>query len=426
MAAEEMAMAGGQMQQRASTAVARVEQAVGSYRNPKVVTEWLTKAQEQGHLVSPATACGSLPEGCEVAITAVQVDVENETYDVGMGKRGLGGAVLDRIAAGVGITWDPNASGRLDNGSDPRYCRFKAVGHYRSFDGQVMTLIGEKEMDLREGSPQIEAIIERCIRKLGRDEAASMDDRTKRRVGREKAENQIREMRLHIQAHAQTKARLRAIRSMGVRSSYVAAELEKPFLMARVMFTGRTDDPALKRMFGEMTAASFLGGTRALYGGSSPEAASRVIDVSSDRNGCGAPPPVGSVPIEEDDYIPEPTPARTASDNGGNRQPPQEPPRSSGGAPAIDTSKVYMPGKGKGMVADAEDKDLKYWGDRLDRDLRDGKVADAYLDRTKKQLAAIDYEIAKRKGIEEPGLPLEGEPPFGALESDRGDSPESY
>lgn len=418
-------MAGGQMQQRASTAVARVEQAVGSYRNPKVVTEWLARAQEQGHLVSPATACGALPEGCEVAITAVQVDIENETYDVGMGKRGLGGAVLDRISAGVGITADPVASGRLDNGSDPRYCRYKWVGHYRSFDGQIMTLTGEKEMDLREGSPQVEAIIERCIRKLGRD-ADQMDERTKRRVGREKAENQIREMRLHIQAHAQTKARLRAIRSMGVRAAYPADDLKRPFLMARVMFTGRTDDPALRRTFGEMTAASFLGGTRALYGGAAPEPAARVIDLPADRNGCGAPPPVGSVPLDEDDYLPEPTPTRTASDSGGGRQPPQDQPRSADGAAAIDTSKVYMPGKGKGVVADAEDKDLKYWGDRLDRDLRDGKVADQYLDRTKKQLAAIDYEIAKRKGIEEPGLPLEGEPPFGALDSDRGDSPEAY
>jgi hypothetical protein len=398
-------------QQRTSTAVARVEQAVGSYRNPKVVTEWLTKAQEQGHLVSPATACGSLPEGCEVAITAVQVDIENETYDVGMGKRGLGGPVLDRISAGVGITADPVASGRLDNGSDPRYCRFKWVGHYRSFDGQIMTLTGEKEMDLREGSPQVEAIVERCVRKLGR-EAEGMDERTKRRLGREKAENQIREMRLHILAHAQTKARLRAIRSMGVRAAYPKEDLSKPFLMARVMFTGRTEDPVLKRTFGEMTAASFLGGTRALYGGGQAEPASRVIDVGGDRNGCGAPPPpVGAVPLDEDDYQPEPEPPRTAAGgNGGSRQPP--PPQQQRQAGGIDTSRVYMPGKDKKMVSEASDKDLDYWGGRLARDLDDGKVQEQYLDRTEKQLAAIQQEIAQRRGAGSADLPLDGEPPL--------------
>lgn len=410
-------MAGGNMQQqRTSTAVARVEQAVGSYRNPKVVTEWLTKAQEQGHLVSPATACGSLPEGCEVAITAVQVDIENETYDVGMGKRGLGGPVLDRISAGVGITADPVASGRLDNGSDPRYCRFKWVGHYRSFDGQIMTLTGEKEMDLREGSPQVEAIVERCVRKLGR-EAEGMDERTKRRLGREKAENQIREMRLHILAHAQTKARLRAIRSMGVRAAYPKEDLSKPFLMARVMFTGRTEDPVLKRTFGEMTAASFLGGTRALFGGGQAEPASRVIDVGGDRNGCGAPPPVGSVPLDEDDYQPEPEPPRAAAGAGGNggARPPAQPAQRPAGA--IDTSKVYMPGKEKKMVAEASDKDLDYWGGRLARDLDDGKVQEQYLDRTERQLAAIQQEIAERSGEatggEPPLFPEQGAGPEG-------------
>lgn len=416
-------MAGGQMQQRTSTAVARSERAVGSHHNPKVVTEWLAKAQEEGHLVSPATACGSLPPGCEVALSAVQVDIANETYDVGGGKLGLAGPVLDRISTGVGITADPIASGRLDNGSDPRYCHFKWVGHYRSFDGQIMTLTGEKEMDLREGSPQVEAIIERCIRRLEADRKRAnlepLSEREARRQGREKGENQIREMRLHIVAHAQTKARLRAVRSMGVRAAYTRDELAKPFLMARVMFTGRTEDPVLKRTFGEMTAASFLGGTRALYGGGAPaEPASRVIDVGGDRNGCGAPPPVGSVPLDEDDYLPEPEPPRAAaggSGNGGSRQPPPPPQQRPAGG--IDTSKVYMPGKDKKMVSEASDKDLDYWGGRLARDLDEGKVQEQYLERTQRQLAAIDQEIAARRaeatGGEPPLFPEQGAGPEG-------------
>lgn len=54
-------------------------------------------------------------------------------------------------------------------------------------------------MDLRDGSPQIEALYARA------------------QGGRKDPTNQIREMRLHIMAHAESKARLRAIRSIGVR-----------------------------------------------------------------------------------------------------------------------------------------------------------------------------------------------------------------
>ena len=66
-----------------STALARRgPQSVGTYRDPSIVTEWLAQAEDDGHLVSPATACGSLPEGCEVALSAVQIDVARETYNI--------------------------------------------------------------------------------------------------------------------------------------------------------------------------------------------------------------------------------------------------------------------------------------------------------------------------------------------------------
>lgn len=250
----------------------------GTFREPSAATMALRQASEQYNLVSPATSVGQLPEGCAIALSLVHVDIENDTYAAGPGKLGLSKSTLQKIASALGISWEPQASGRVDDGSDPRYCRWKAVGTYRSFDGQVQTIVGEKEMDLRNGSPQVEGL-ERQQKAKGKDATA-----------------QISEMRLHIQQHAETKAQLRAIRSLGIKTGYTRSELLKPFVVARVMWTGQTDDPVLKRLFAEKTSDSFLGARKDLYG--RQEHAPAGAYYSAPR--LPSPPPVGSVTVGND------------------------------------------------------------------------------------------------------------------------------
>lgn len=240
-----------QQQQSGAAALARQDETriTGAYHDAALVDQRLRAASARGHLVSPATVCGALPPGCAVALSVVQVDEAHETYDVGGGKLGLGKSALDRISAGAGISWDAHQSRRLDDGSDPHYCAWQAVGTYRRFDGTECQVIGNKEMDLRPGSPQVIALEERAKKK------------------NRSADQQVREMRMHIVGHAETKARLRAIRSLGIRSSYEPAELRKPFVVARLMWTGQSDDPELRRAFALKQADAMLGGVKALYGG---------------------------------------------------------------------------------------------------------------------------------------------------------------
>jgi hypothetical protein len=263
-----------------STAIA------GSHASTDAVGSALLEADRKYHLVSPATQCGSLPEGCEVVIALVHVDgridrgkpMSSDIYPVGGGKFGLGKAPLDRIAGAAGVDWDPVLTRRLDDGRDPHYCMFQAVGTVRSFDGTRRTITGTKEMDLRDGSPQCEALAAR------------------KRDGSGDASTQIREMRLHILGHAETKAKLRAIRSLGIQTSYQSEELERPFAVARLMFTGRTQDPALRREFARMTAEAMIGGTRALYGATAAPALPPPVSAPA--------APAGS--LDDDDYVPEP------------------------------------------------------------------------------------------------------------------------
>jgi hypothetical protein len=149
-------------------------------------------------------------------------------------------------------------------------------------------------MDLRDGSPQIDALIAKA-RAKNRDPAP-----------------QIREMRLHILAHAESKAKLRAIRSLGLRSSYAPAELQKPFVVAHLVFTGKTDDPELRRAFALKRADAMLGATAMLYG---PPPAAPVAAPSMRLAAPTPPPALSASPIDIDDDLElelpvEPPPAK--------------------------------------------------------------------------------------------------------------------
>src|SRR5690606_41429138 len=69
---------------------------------------------------------------------------------------------------------------------------------------------------------------------------------------------------------------------MGVKRSYAPAELQNPFAVARLTWTGQTDDPELRREFARMHAERMLDGTAALYG-ASPASALPERDRQSTR-----------------------------------------------------------------------------------------------------------------------------------------------
>lgn len=355
---------------------------VGSFDSGLRANEILQAASEQFHLVSPASSVGSLPEGCEVSTSFVRVDVESESYDVGMGKRGLSKVALDRIASAAGISWDPVASGRQDDGSDPYYCLFRAVGTMRGFDGTPVTITGTKEMDLRPQSPQVVAL-EQKARAKGKS-----------------ADAQVREMRLHILGHAESKARLRAIRSIGIRTSYTPAELAKPFLIARLVFTGRTDDVELGRTFAMMRAQAMLGGAAQLYGQAPPPALA-----PANRMTVGVrPPPVGaSIDIDEDDVpAPRPSPPRAAPPPPPRHAAPAAPPSGNGGGGSRRTGFVVPFGRSKGKdFAEVDDGDLEYLASAFERSVNDPEKA-RFRENNEAMLAAALAELRHRNGESEP------------------------
>lgn len=241
---------------------------VGSYREPNRVNQLMAEAHTWSHVVTPAPACGTIPEGCSVTVSAVMIDPA-ETYEVEGGKVCLSKTALDRIAGAAGISWDPRESRRLDDGSDPHYCHYKAVCTVRDFDGTPMTRQGEVEIDLRDGS----------------DEANSSTPKS------------LAIKRKFILRHAESKAMNRAIRKLGIRGGYKPDELQKPFVCLRTLFTGETRDPDLKREFARGIMEQFHGSHRAAYG-ESPAALPQYAPPPMQAG--HAPPPLGAVPSDDE------------------------------------------------------------------------------------------------------------------------------
>lgn len=258
------------------------------------VTAKLNELAASYHLVSPASHVDCMPPCCGVQLSFVTVnpndgkDGPGEVYSVGGGKLGLSAVTLSKIGAAAGISWIPEKSGRLDDGSHPHYCHYRAVGKTRNFDGTERVLTGEVEIDAREGSPQIDEI---------QQKAAARESAKDYRGKRDGGAGQILELRKFLLRHAERKAKSRAIADLGVKRSYTVAELAKPFAVASLMFTGQTDDPELKRAFAHKIADSFMGASAMLYATPAPQARRELV-------GRTPPPPLlvdgeGFEPIDD-------------------------------------------------------------------------------------------------------------------------------
>ncbi len=225
----------------------------GSFVDPKKATAALQTAASHYHLVTPATSVGNLPEGCEIQVSLVCVAPNDpQLYRVG-DKFGLEKNHLLSILGAAGGNMD--YSHRLDDGRHPHYRKYQVGISYRLFDGTIVRRCGTAEIDVREpdGARYVEIVQKAREAKPPRDPS-----------------RQLLELRKFIDGHTESRALLRAIANMGIRRSYTKAELEKPFAVARLFFTGRSNDPATRTQFNAAIANSFLGGSSALYGAPPP------------------------------------------------------------------------------------------------------------------------------------------------------------
>jgi hypothetical protein len=273
--------------------------AIGTFSNSNAASTALLEAAKRYHLVAPATMVGRLPEGCDVAIALVQIDpygpgVYNITGDRKNPKEddtvGLDGVSLNQIGGAAGITW--LYSRRTDDGSHPHYCSWEAKARFRNFDLSYAEFIGSVEIDTREDGD---------IRGAAAEEIRAKAAKSK--YDRDNGDSQLLELRKFIVRHAESKAMNRAIAKRGVRRSYKRKDLEKPFAVAQLLFTGHSDDPEARRDFRQMIGQQFLQASSHLYGATAQQhvqAPMHAIPAPAyAAHALHAPPPVGSRVVDD-------------------------------------------------------------------------------------------------------------------------------
>jgi hypothetical protein len=206
---------------------------------------------------------------------------------------------LARIGGAAGVTWE--YSRRTDDGSHPHYCAWEAVALSPTFDLSIRRVPGNVDIDTREDGDVCGAAAEEIRVKAEKRRTEHPDWKN------DGGASQLLELRKFLTRQAESKAMNKAIGNMGVRRSYKRSDLRKPFAVARMLFTGYSEDPEARRDFRQMIGQRFMGATAALYGGHSPPLSVAAPAAHQQLPPAAAfipqpPPPIGSSPAEDYDY----------------------------------------------------------------------------------------------------------------------------
>ncbi len=163
--------------------------------------------------------------------------------------------MLDKIGNTAGIEWDPIHTMLQKEHTTPRRVVFRAFGYIVRPDGSKYPLEGTKEIDL-------DAIEDEQIFKLedlarnGKLTIGYGNDNEILKFGSEKCTEEIKlrvrkfiiQVNKHKVALAESGAKNRAIRSIGLKSTFTAEQLKKPFAVPRYHIDVQQimDDPKAK------------------------------------------------------------------------------------------------------------------------------------------------------------------------------------
>jgi len=189
------------------------------------------------NVLTSATLTETLPLDHQLSIRMVASRGERDFFSTGRDKFAPSGKMLDKIAQAGGLRWRVDLIRRLDDRRDPYYCIYEAVGVAPDpATGEPRMMKGTKAIDLRDGSPLCEEMLENA--------RASKYNKTEEdaQVAAKKA---IRQKRKFINELTETGARLRVIRALfSIDSDFTAEEIKKDFVIVSLdHLVHRSEDP---------------------------------------------------------------------------------------------------------------------------------------------------------------------------------------
>lgn len=256
-----------------STALARLEESARQIiKTPQQLAERVREWEKVAFVLTPAISVASI--AAQYVISPAVVVLDPAVDESGNGsdcyrdgsfmkkdERGLSRIGLRKISAAVGISWDPAQCRRTDDGRTPLYWTYYVWGTYTAFDGKETPVDGIGEIDLRDGSDQIGNWTPDAWRALVAKNRTLPKDQQEWSINgwSEKRVRQARRFGLRL---AETSAKNRAIRDLGLKQKYSVQELmAKPFIALRMTWQPDMSDPEQRRA----VTAKGLGSRNLLY-----------------------------------------------------------------------------------------------------------------------------------------------------------------
>ena len=307
-----------------------------------VLNDALKTLRDGGYnLLGTKTISPVIPQGFGVALNVIKIDpTPPDKYGKGGGgdvylpdayrdKDGFAytKVLLDKIAAAGGLTWLPQSSKRLDDGRDTWYCMFRAVGKVMDFDGTVRTVTGEKEIDLRPGSPLWKGYrrsAERAVTKDFNEKSRDPSGDAYEREVAQRLDQRLEQVGEHILALCQSKAQNRVTRTtFAIRSKYTGEDIRRPIVVPKLIVAPETiEDPVLRREVMMVRMRHAMGVGDQLFGPTEGEGAPQAfVDVTPPQTETPTPPP----PINPDKGL-DPDDDIPIDEDGGNRPDGEEDP----------------------------------------------------------------------------------------------------
>lgn len=263
----------------------------------KAAREELAKAAEAGeNLLMPSDSLNNVPAMHKVSVERIKLSPKTEDKDVY--PQGSGGTDDDgeskqryaltkdgllKLSSCAGVQWDYDHSGRIDNMSDPNYIAWRMVGAIQKLDGSWLPLQGSYDLDMMVIHEDLLELYKRKCKNW-----KNLNAEGKEAYADGEAKKELLKIKRHKVARVETGAMLRAIRGLlNVKGTYSIAEIQKPFVIARLVFQPDYADPIIKAQAVALAFKAMQG----VYGIQAPsfpqprQLPAKVVDLESNGNG---------------------------------------------------------------------------------------------------------------------------------------------
>jgi hypothetical protein len=246
--------------------------------------------KEGANLLMPSTHIAGLSEFHAPVVEKVVLSADPKDGDVyphsseddeNKQKFRLTKQALMKLSVCAGIIWSVGETKRLDNRSDRNYCAFAAVGGIKKADGQPVFFRAEYDIDFEVVEEELRESYEAKAKKYKKDATAKEKaDYVEFCVKRDMLQKRKHKLKL-----AEAGAMNRVVREiLGLKNAYTKAELEKPFVMVRIVFRPDYNDKEVKKQL----IAAHIQSMTGIYGKQVMDAAiqeSEPIDITPEPNG---------------------------------------------------------------------------------------------------------------------------------------------